>query len=58
MKNGKKPTRREKALMKKWKLISDDWLVVSVTDQDMTVVSRYTDMVRLIPEGLSNGRRR
>lgn len=43
MKHGKKPTREQKKLMQKWKLIPENWLVVKDTPDQMLLVHRHSD---------------
>jgi hypothetical protein len=52
MKHGMKPTRTQRQLMEKWKLKSEDWLVVKDEPSKMTLVHRYFDKVtKIIPKG-------
>lgn len=53
MKQGKRPTRRQKILLKKWRLNPANWLVTTCTNEYMVVVHRHTDTVRRIPEGIA-----
>ena len=51
MKHGKKPTREQRKLMQKWKLKSEDWLVVKDEPSKMTLVHRHFDKVtKTIPK--------
>ena len=51
MKNGKRPTVRQKKLMMWWRLNPDDWLVVKDTPDAMTLVHRLSDKTtRVIPK--------
>ena len=53
MKNGKKPTVAQRKLMQKWKLNSEDWLVVKDEPSKMTLVHRHFDKkTKIIPEGV------
>lgn len=53
MKHGTKPTRTQRQLMEKWKLNSEDWLVVKDEPSKMTLVHRYFDKVtKIIPKGV------
>ena len=59
MKHGKKPTREQRKLMTKWKLGSEDWLVVKDEPTQMTLVHRYFDnRTKIIPKGLREDGRR
>lgn len=52
MKHGKKPTREQRKLMEKWKLNSQDWLVVKDEPSRMTLVHRHFDNTKkIIPKG-------
>ena len=53
MKNGKKPTVAQRKLMQKWKLNSEDWLVVKDEPSKMTLVHRHFDnKTKIIPKGV------
>ena len=53
MKHGKKPTREQRKLMEKWKLNSEDWLVVKDEPSQMTLVHRhFDDKIKIIPKGV------
>ena len=53
MKNGKKPTVAQRKLMQKWKLNSEDWLVVKDEPSKMTLVHRHFDKkTKSIPKGV------
>ena len=53
MKHGKKPTVAQCKLMAKWKLNSEDWLVVKDEPSKMTLVHRYFDKTtKIIPKGV------
>ena len=53
MKHGKKPTREQRKLMEKWKMKSEDWLVVKDEPARMTLVHRHFDHVsKIIPKGV------
>ena len=53
MKHGKNPTREQRKLMQKWKLKSEDWLVVKDEPSKMTLVHRYSDKtMKIIPKGV------
>jgi hypothetical protein len=49
MKNGKKPTRREKELLAKNRLNPNNWLVSKRNDGMLMLIHRYTNSVRKIP---------
>ena len=48
MKNGKKPTVAQRALMKQKRLNSDNWLVVKDTPKSMLIVHRTSGRTREI----------
>lgn len=48
---GRKPTRAEKILIKKWHLNPDNWFVVSSTHAELKIIQKFTDKIRVIPEG-------
>lgn len=53
MKNGKRPTVAQRKLMQKWKLNSEDWLVVKDEPSKMTLVHRHFDKkTKIIPKGV------
>ena len=53
MKHGKKPTVAQRKLMQKWKLNSEDWLVVKDELSKMTLVHRHFDSkIKIIPKGV------
>ena len=56
MKHGKRPTREQRKLMEKWKLRSEDWLVVKDTPERMELVHRHFDRTRkMIPKMKTEG---
>ena len=53
MKHGVKPTRSQRQLMEKWKLKSEDWLVVKDEPTRMTLQHRHFDhVIKIIPKGV------
>lgn len=48
MKNGKRPTLRQKLLMMRWLLDPNDWLVVKDTTDEMLAVHRYPDRTKMV----------
>lgn len=46
MKNGKKPTRSQKEIIKDWKLLPSDWLVTKHTSTEMHIQHRYSPKTR------------
>ena len=53
MKHGVKPTREQRKLISKWRLKSEDWLVVKDEPSKMTLVHKHFDKVtRIIPKGV------
>jgi len=51
MKHGKRPTRAQKALMTKWHLNYENWLVVKDTSTEMLIEHRATGKTRTIKKG-------
>lgn len=51
VKNGKRPTVRQKKLMTQWHLNCDNWLVVKDTSTEMVIIHKATDRLRTIPKG-------
>lgn len=51
MKNGKRPTVRQKKLMTEWHLNYENWLVVKDTSTEMLIVHKATGRTRTIPKG-------
>ena len=53
MKHGKKATREQRKLMEKWKVNTQDWLVVKDEPSKMTLVHRHFDnKIKVIPKGV------
>ena len=53
MKHGKKPTREQRKLMQKWKMNTQDWLVVKDEPSKMTLVHKHFDnKTKIIPKGV------
>ena len=53
MKHGRKPTREQRKLMEKWKVNTQDWLVVKDETTQMTLVHRHFDnKTKVIPKGV------
>ena len=51
MKNGKKPTVRQRKFIQSKGLNAENWLVVKDTSEEMTIVNRYSDSTtRVIPK--------
>jgi hypothetical protein len=50
MKNGKKPTVKQRRLMCAWGLNAENWLVERDTPAEMVVVHRHSDKTRTIPK--------
>ena len=48
MKHGVKPTVAQRKLLQKWKLNSEDWLVVKDEPSKMTLVHKHFDKVQKI----------
>lgn len=51
MKNGKKPTNRQRRLISASGKNAADWLVCKDTATEMQVVNRYTNAVKIIVKG-------
>ncbi|WP_412761269.1 DUF6906 family protein [Parageobacillus thermoglucosidasius] len=49
MKNGKKPTKRQKEIIKQARLNPDNWLVVKNLPDELHIVHRETGRQRVIP---------
>ncbi|WP_240371715.1 DUF6906 family protein [Anoxybacteroides rupiense] len=49
MKQGKRPTRKEKQIMLKYHLNPNNWLVSKRQGDMLTLVHRYTNSVKQIP---------
>lgn len=48
MKNGKKPTKAQKIIIREAGLMIDDWLVSKSLPDRLVLVQRYTDKVKVI----------
>ncbi|WP_242136682.1 DUF6906 family protein [Bacillus cereus group sp. BfR-BA-01360] len=48
MKNGKKPTRREKAHIQSYKLNPEHWLIFKKVNEELHLVHRFTGATRII----------
>ena len=51
MKSGRKPTRREKELIEKYRLKVDNWLVVKAPPGELHIKHRLSDKVRVLRVG-------
>ncbi|MGH0487439.1 DUF6906 family protein [Bacillus mycoides] len=49
MKNSKNPTKREKILIKSYNLNPDNWLIYKKVDNELHLVHRYANSIRVIP---------
>ncbi len=52
MKHGKKPTRKQKMLIKSARLNCENWLVVKDTAEELVIQNRQTDKTRTIRKAL------
>lgn len=50
MKNGKRPTKAQKSLLRYAGLAPDDWLISKNTSTETVVVHRFTGCTRTIPK--------
>jgi hypothetical protein len=48
LKNGKKPTYEQRKRLEAWGLNARDWLVSKDTTEEMVLVHRHTDAVRIL----------
>ncbi|MEK4675613.1 hypothetical protein LW858_25195 [Bacillus cereus] len=48
MKNGKKPTKREKIHIKSYNLNPDSWLIFKKVNNELHLVHRYTNKTKVI----------
>lgn len=51
MKHGRKPTREQKKLLRKWGAVPENWLVERDTPNEMVIVHRVTGKTKTIPKG-------
>ncbi|MEK4414544.1 MULTISPECIES: DUF6906 family protein [Bacillus] len=49
MKNGKKPTKREKIHINSYDLNPEDWLIYKKADGQLYLIHRHTNSIRVIP---------
>ncbi|WP_186323831.1 DUF6906 family protein [Bacillus thuringiensis] len=49
MKNGKRPTKREKMHMNSYSLNPENWLIYKKADGRLHLVHRHTNSIRVIP---------
>ncbi|EJR68165.1 hypothetical protein IIO_00484 [Bacillus cereus VD115] len=49
MKNGKKPTKKEKMHIESYNLNSDQWLIFKKVSNELHLVHRYTNTTKVIP---------
>ncbi|QQY95990.1 DUF6906 family protein [Bacillus thuringiensis] len=49
MKNGKKPTKREKIQINSYNLNPDRWLIYKKVSNELHLIHRYTNATRVIP---------
>ncbi len=54
MKHGKKPTRKQKALLQAARLNCENWLVVKDTAEETVIQNRQTGRLRTIQKGRSD----
>ena len=47
---GKKPTRKQKILIRYYRLNPDNWLVIRNTDRELHIIHRHTDNIRVLPK--------
>lgn len=52
MKHGKKPTRKQKMLIKSARLNCENWLVIKDSDDELVLQNRQTGKLRTIPKNL------
>lgn len=48
MKHGKKPTVRQKKMLKEYGLNFENWLIIKDTPDRMEIIHRHTDTLRVI----------
>lgn len=48
MKNGKNPTRAQKALLDYYRLNPANWLVVTENKEEMQIIHRHTNTIRTL----------
>ncbi|AIW83101.1 DUF6906 family protein [Bacillus mycoides] len=49
MKNGKKPTKKEKIHIESYNLNPDRWLIYKKVSNELHLIHRYTNATRVIP---------
>lgn len=49
MKNGKKPTKREKIHINSYNLNPDRWLIYKKVSNELHLIHRYTNATKVIP---------
>ncbi|WP_162875950.1 DUF6906 family protein [Bacillus anthracis] len=49
MKNGKKPTKKEKIHIKSYSLNPENWLIFKKISGELHLVHRYTNHIKIIP---------
>ncbi|MCQ6285840.1 DUF6906 family protein [Bacillus cereus] len=49
MKNGKKPTKKEKIHIESYNLNSDNWLIFKKLSNELHLVHRYMNATKVIP---------
>ena len=52
MKHGKRPTREQKGVLKRFGFDPIDWLISKNTTEHLVIVCRYTGQHRTIPKSL------
>ncbi len=55
MKNGKRPTKREKIHINSYNLNPDNWLIFKKVDDELHLVHRHTNSIRVIPSAQGGG---
>jgi hypothetical protein len=52
MRQGKKPTLKQKKLLNEWRMNPEDWLVLEDTPTELKVAYRFSDRtVKVLPKG-------
>lgn len=56
MKHGRRPTREQKKLLRKWGAVPENWLIERDTPREMVIVHRISGKTKTIPKGDSDER--
>lgn len=51
MKHGRRPTREQKKLLRKWGAVPENWLIERDTPTEMVIIHRISERTKVIQKG-------